>query len=124
MGDIGYALKKEADAHRCRVIEECLGHGIGTSLHEEPAVPNTDMPGEGTRIVAGMVFTIEPVLSLGSGAISKASDGWSMVASDGAATAQFEHTVAVFRDFTEVLTFPTATTGDHTDFPLPDGKLS
>ena len=117
LGDIGYAINQEADAHRCRVIEECVGHGIGTSLHEEPVVPNTGMSGAGARIVPGMVFTIEPVLSLGSGAISKASDGWSMVASDGSVTAQFEHTVAVFRDFTEVLTFPTATTGDHLDFP-------
>jgi len=117
LGDIGYAIKNVADAHRCRVIEECVGHGIGTSLHEEPVVPNTGMPGEGARIVPGMVFTIEPVLSLGSGAISKAPDGWSMVASDGAATAQFEHTVAVFRDFTEVLTFPTAAPGAHLDFP-------
>lgn len=120
LGDIGYAINQEAEVHHCRVIEECVGHGIGTSLHEEPVVPNTGMPGEGARIVPGMVFTIEPVLTLGSGAISKAADGWSMVTSDGSVTAQFEHTVAVFRDFTEVLTFPTTTPGDHLDFPPYD----
>ena len=94
-----------------------MGHGIGTSLHEEPVVPNTGIKGVGARIVPGMVFTIEPVLSLGSSAIRKAPDGWSMVTSDGSVTAQFEHTVAIFRDFTEVLTFPTATIRDHLDFP-------
>jgi len=117
LGDIGYAINQEAEAHRCRVIEECMGHGIGTSLHEEPVVPSTGMPGVGARIVPGMVFTIEPVLSLGSGAISKAPDGWSMITCDGSVTAQIEHTVAIFGDFTEVLTFPTATPGDHLDFP-------
>lgn len=117
LGDIGYAINQEAEAHQCRVIEECVGHGIGTSLHEEPVVPNTGMKGEGARIVSGMVFTIEPVLTLGNGDISKAPDGWSMVTNDGLVTAQFEHTVAVFRDFTEVLTFPTATIRDYLDFP-------
>ncbi|MQY77331.1 MAG: type I methionyl aminopeptidase [Spirochaeta sp.] len=117
LGDIGYAINQEAVANRCCVIEECAGHGLGTSLHEEPVIPNTGMPGAGDRIVPGMVFTIEPVLSLGSCAISKVPDGWGMVTSDGSVTAQFEHTVAVFRDFTEVLTFPTATIGDHLDFP-------
>ncbi len=117
LGDIGYAVNQEAEAHRCRIIEECVGHGIGTSLHEEPVVPNTGMPGAGTRIVPGMVFTIEPVLSLGSSAVSRAADGWSMVTRDGSLTAQFEHTVAVFRDFIEVLTFPTVTGRDHLDFP-------
>lgn len=121
LGDIGYAINQEAEAHRCRVIEECAGHGIGTSLHEEPVVPNTGMPGAGARIVPGMVFTIEPVLTLGSGTISKTPDGWSMVTGDGSVTAQFEHTVALFRDFTEVLTFPAATLGDHLDF-LPFDK--
>jgi methionyl aminopeptidase len=117
LGDIGYAINQEAVAHRCFVIEECAGHGIGTSLHEEPVVPNAAAPGEGGRIVPGMVFTIEPVLSLGSCVISKVPDDWGMITSDGSLTAQFEHTVAVFRDFTEVLTFPAAATADHLDFP-------
>jgi methionyl aminopeptidase len=104
VGDIGAAIEAAAGERGCRVLADFIGHGIGRRLHEEPAVPHTGLPGEGARLIAGMVLTIEPVLSLGSGAVLRGEDGWSYRVADGARAAQFEHTVAVFRDHSEVLT--------------------
>ncbi|MBN1837522.1 MAG: type I methionyl aminopeptidase [Spirochaetales bacterium] len=104
LGDVGASIAQEAARHRCVVIPELVGHGIGRRLHEEPEVAHTGRPGEGQRIVPGMVLTVEPVLTLGSGRIDARGDGWSLVAADGAPVAQFEHTVAVFLRRTEVLT--------------------
>jgi methionyl aminopeptidase len=85
-------------------LAELVGHGIGAELHEDPEVPPTGRAGEGQRIVPGMVFTLEPALSLGSCRLVAGEDGWSWRTVDGARTAQFEHTLAVFRHRTEVLT--------------------
>jgi methionyl aminopeptidase len=63
-----------------------------------------------------MVITVEPVLSLGSGAVRKLDDGWSYVSADGALTAQFEHTIAIFSRHTEVLTFDGEPGGDAPPF--------
>jgi methionyl aminopeptidase len=104
LGDIGSAIEAVAGRRGCRVLADFIGHGIGRRLHEEPAVPHTGLAGEGMRLVPGMVITIEPVLSLGDGLVSRGDDGWSFRVADGARAAQFEHTVAVFRDRSEVLT--------------------
>ncbi len=109
IGDIGAAVLRSAKYSGCTVIEEFVGHGIGQSLHEEPDVPHVGKEGEGIRIAPGMVITVEPAVSLGSGGIRTGADGWTMMTADGSKAAQFEHTVAVFRDYTEVLTV---------DFPL------
>jgi methionyl aminopeptidase len=115
-GDVGAAIQDAARRHGCAVVEDYVGHGIGQGLHEDPQVPNFGQPGMGGRIVAGMVFTIEPMVTLGAPGLTVAPDGWTLATRDGSLAAQFEHTVAVFRDRVEVLTF----TGDlsaHLDFP-------
>jgi methionyl aminopeptidase len=104
IGDIGSAIEAVARARGCRVLADFTGHGIGRRLHEEPAVPHTGLAGEGLHLVPGMVITIEPVLSLGCGEVLSGADGWSYLVADGSRAAQFEHTVAVFRDRSEVLT--------------------
>jgi methionyl aminopeptidase len=104
IGDIGSAIEAAAGCRGYRVLADFVGHGIGRRLHEEPAVPHTGLAGEGIRLVPGMVITIEPVLSLGAGVVLRGDDGWSFRVADGARAAQFEHTVAVFRDRSEVLT--------------------
>ena len=104
LGDVGAAVERVAGERGCVVLAELVGHGIGSELHEDPEVPPTGRPGEGQRIVPGMVLTLEPALSLGSGRLVAGGDGWSLRTADGARAAQFEHTVAVFRDRTEVLT--------------------
>lgn len=115
-GDVGAAIQEAAHRHGCTVVEDYVGHGIGQGMHEDPQVPNFGQPGTGGRIVAGMVFTIEPMVTLGSPVLTTAPDGWTLATRDGSLAAQFEHTVAVFRDRVEVLTF----VGDlaaHLDFP-------
>ncbi len=115
-GDVGAAIQEAARRHGCAVVEDYVGHGIGQGMHEDPQVPNFGQAGTGGRIVAGMVFTIEPMVTLGSPGLEVAPDGWTLATRDGSLAAQFEHTVAVFRDRVEVLTF----SGDlsaHLDFP-------
>ena len=104
MGDIGQAAAVAAERHGCMVIPTLVGHGIGKGLHEEPSVVYDGPPGTGQPIVPGMVFTVEPVVSLGGARIRTLVDGWSEVTVDGASCAQFEHTLAVFGDRTELLT--------------------
>ncbi len=104
LGDVGAAVERAAGLRGCSVLAELVGHGIGAQLHEDPEVPPTGRPGEGQRIVPGMVFTLEPALSLGCGRLIAGADGWSWRTEDCARSAQFEHTLAVFRDRTEVLT--------------------
>lgn len=105
LGDVGYAIREAARKMGCAVITDFTGHGIGHQLHENPAVPNSGEPGTGEPIVPGMVLNIEPVVTLGSGEVVKLPDNWSYVTRDGANAAQYEHTVAVFRDRVELLTF-------------------
>ena len=106
MGDVGAAVLAVAEEHRCVVLPEFVGHGIARKLHEEPVVPHTGTRGQGLPIVAGMVFTLEPALGLGGVKVRKESDGWSLRSLDRSPVAQFEHTVAVFANRTEVLTQP------------------
>ncbi len=104
VGDIGAAIVREASRAGCSVVRMFTGHGIGTELHEPPVVPHVAEPGSGEPIVSGMVLNIEPVLTLGSGEVVLLDDGWSYITADGTLAAQFEVTVSVRADRTDVLT--------------------
>lgn len=117
LGDVGHAIYQVARKYGCEVLENFVGHGIGRDIHEEPMVLPVGKSGEGLPVVPGMVFTIEPILTLGEGKTKTLEDGWSVVTIDGAPCAQFEHTVAVFGKTTEVLTLKTA--GQGRVLPLP-----
>ncbi len=104
-GDIGQAVERVAKRYGCSVLDRFVGHGIGRDMHEEPMVLHTGTEGTGTPIVPGMVFTVEPILSLGRPEVFELPDGWSMVTSDHSRCAQFEHTLAIFGNRTEVLTW-------------------
>jgi methionyl aminopeptidase len=104
LGDIGAAIEELARAEGCSVVRELGGHGIGRRMHMEPHVPHTGKRGVGMRLRAGMVFTIEPMINLGSHEVSTLSDGWTVVTADGSLSAQFEHTVIVTRDGCEIVT--------------------
>jgi methionyl aminopeptidase len=119
VGDIGAAIQAVARKFGCSVIEDYVGHGIGRAMHEEPMILNFGQSDTGTRVVPGMVFTIEPMLNLGARDVHVSSDGWTLVTADGSSSAQFEHTVAVFRDSTEVLTFSGGDPLESLDFPPP-----
>ncbi len=101
-GDIGYAVSKTAASYGCRVFEDFAGHGIGKDIHEEPVVLHCGERGTGLPVVPGMVFTIEPILTLGSSEVVYLDDKWSIVTGDSSITAQFECTIAVFSNRTEI----------------------
>ena len=117
IGDVGAAIQESARRFGCSVIEDYVGHGIGRAMHEDPMALNFGTADTGIRIVPGMVFTVEPMLNLGGREVHVSSDGWTLVTTDGSLSAQSEHTVAVFRDYTEVLTYSKGSVFDYLDFP-------
>jgi methionyl aminopeptidase len=104
VGDIGHAVQKVAEAAGLGIVRELVGHGIGTSFHEEPQVPNYGTPRRGPRLAEGMTIAIEPMITLGSPVTRTLSDKWTVVTADGTLSAHFEHTVAITRDGPRILT--------------------
>jgi methionyl aminopeptidase len=104
LGDVGAAIVEIADKEGCGVVEEFGGHGIGRKMHMAPHVPHVGKAGRGVRLRAGMIFTIEPMITIGHPHVVMLDDGWTAVTHDGSPTAQFEHTVLVTRDGYEILT--------------------
>ena len=95
VGDIGHAVQTLAESRGYSVVREFVGHGIGTSLHEEPQVPNYGPPGRRERLVAGMCLAIEPMVNVGRAEVEVLADGWTAVTRDGSLSAHFELSVAV-----------------------------
>ena len=104
VSDIGAAVQHHVEAHGFSVVREFVGHGIGTSLHEEPQVANYGPAGSGPRLSEGMVLAIEPMVNAGRASVKVQSDGWTAVTTDGSLSAHFEHSVVVTREGTEILT--------------------
>ena len=104
VSDIGAAVQHHVEAQGFSVVREFVGHGIGTSLHEEPQVANYGPGGSGPRLSEGMVLAIEPMVNAGRASVKVQSDGWTAVTTDGSLSAHFEHTVVVTREGTEILT--------------------
>ena len=104
LGDIGAAIAELAQREGCSVVREFGGHGIGRKMHMDPHVPHFGRRGEGMRLRAGMVFTIEPMVNLGVADVKVLADEWTVVTADRSLSAQFEHTVLVTSDGCEVLT--------------------
>jgi methionyl aminopeptidase len=95
VGDIGHAVQEVAEGAGYSVVRELVGHGIGSSFHEEPQVPNYGKPRRGPRLTAGMTIAIEPMVNVGSPEIRTLGDKWTVVTVDGSLSAHFEHTVAI-----------------------------
>ncbi len=106
LSDIGHAVESviRARGDRYCIVEEYVGHGIGSSMHMEPAVPNYGRPGKGPRLVPGMALAVEPMIILGDPTVQVLADEWTVVASDGSHASHWEHTVAVTEDGPWVLT--------------------
>jgi methionyl aminopeptidase len=98
VGDIGHAVQLVAEGAGYSVVRELVGHGIGSSFHEEPQVPNYGKPRRGPRLVAGMTIAIEPMLNVGGAEIRTLEDKWTVVTEDGSLSAHFEHTVAILEN--------------------------
>lgn len=104
IGDIGYAIEKYAKEHNLGVVKELVGHGVGTSVHEAPDVPNYGNKGTGPKIRNGMVIAIEPMLTLGSPDIYILDNDWTVVTADESLSAHFEHTIAITDEGVIILT--------------------
>jgi len=104
VSDIGAAVQAHVEAQGMSVVREFVGHGIGTSLHEEPQIANYGPGGRGPRLAEGMVLAIEPMVNAGRAGVKVLDDGWTAVTRDGSLSAHFEHTVVVTGDGTEILT--------------------
>ena len=104
LGDVGAAIQEYAESLGYSVVRAFVGHGIGKVFHEAPQVSHVGKRGSGLRLKAGMVFTIEPMINLGTFDVEVLADKWTAVTADGALSAQFEHTVVVTKSGCEVLT--------------------
>ena len=96
LGDISHAVECcVRSAGTYGIVEDYVGHGIGSEMHMDPPVPNQGRPGRGPVLAEGMALAIEPLLVLGSPATRLLDDGWTVVSEDGSPAAHFEHTVAI-----------------------------
>ena len=103
---IGRVIESYARRFGYGVVRDFTGHGVGQAFYEDLMVPHYDEDRATTLIEAGMTFTIEPMLTLGSIDYQIWADGWTVVTEDGSRTAQFEHTVLVTESGAEILTLP------------------
>ena len=104
LGDIGHAIQAVAERDGFSVVREYCGHGIGKIYHDEPQVLHYGYPGQGLKLKAGMIFTIEPMLNAGKRHVKTLADGWTVVTKDQSLSAQWEHMVAVTDDGFQILT--------------------
>jgi methionyl aminopeptidase len=86
------------------VVREFAGHGIGREMHEPPWIPNFGRAGRGPRLMPGMVFAIEPMVTVGSPEVRILDDEWTAATADGSLAAHFEHTILITDDGPETLT--------------------
>lgn len=98
ISDISKAVQGYVEGHGFSVVRQFVGHGIGTSLHEGPEIPNYVQKDRSPRIVAGMVLAIEPMVNMGTHKVSVLKDGWTVITADKMCSAHFEHSVAATLD--------------------------
>lgn len=98
LGDMGAAIDSLVVQNGFSTVKRYIGHGIGHELHESPDVPNYGTPGRGTRLCAGMVLAIEPMVNIGREMVRELSDGWTVKTVDGTLSAHYENTVALTGD--------------------------
>ncbi|MEB3290677.1 MAG: type I methionyl aminopeptidase [Leptolyngbya sp.] len=108
IGDIGAAIQAYAEAEGFSVVRDFVGHGVHRIFHTAPQVPHYGVRGKGKKLRPGMVFTIEPMINIGSHEAEIMADGWTALTVDRQLSAQFEHTVAVTPTGVEVLTLSPA----------------
>ena len=106
VGDIGNAIEKHAKSNGFSVVKDLCGHGVGVDFHEEPDVEHYGKKGTGMLLVPGMVFTIEPMINVGTYKVFiDEEDGWTVVTEDEKPSAQWEHTFVMTENGLEILTY-------------------
>lgn len=104
LGNVQFLIQKIIEEAGLSVIKDLAGHGIGTQPQEPPTIFNFGKPGRGLKLKAGMILCLEPMASIGSGEISLSGDGFTIQTVDGKPAAHFEHTIAVTKNGSEILT--------------------
>lgn len=104
LSDVSSSIQQYVENNGYSVVRSFVGHGIGTSLHEEPQIPNFGKPGKGPLLKKGMVLSIEPMVNAGQYDVNVLEDNWTVVTADGSLSAHFEHTVAIMENGPEILT--------------------
>ncbi len=104
LNDICKAIGAYAKKYGYGIVRDLTGHGIGTSLHEDPMIPNYPMRKRGIRLVPGMTLAIEPMINLGTGDVAWLDDDWTVVTMDGDLSAHYENTVLITDGEPEILT--------------------
>lgn len=104
LSDISHAIQVKAEGEGYGVIRDFVGHGVGRNLHEDPQIPNYGKPGKGPRLVKGMVFAIEPMISEGSYETETLQNNWTVVTEDRLLSAHYENTVVIRDGEPELLT--------------------
>lgn len=102
--DISAAIGRYAEERGYGVVKDLCGHGIGTSLHESPEIPNYEMGRKGPKLKAGMTLAIEPMINIGSWEVNWLDDDWTVVTRDGSLSAHYENTVLITEDEPKLLT--------------------
>ncbi|MEC7165092.1 MAG: type I methionyl aminopeptidase, partial [SAR324 cluster bacterium] len=103
-GDIGHAIQTHAEGLGYSVVRDFAGHGVGIEFHEEPQILHYGKPNTGALLQPNMVFTIEPMINIGRPECKLLRDGWTAVTQDGSLSAQWEHTIRVTSNGSEILT--------------------
>ncbi|MBU0744644.1 MAG: type I methionyl aminopeptidase [Gammaproteobacteria bacterium] len=104
LGNIGAVIQKHAESHKFSVVREYCGHGIGTVFHEAPQVLHYGEANTGDILLPGMIFTIEPMINVGTYRTILLDDDWTAITADNKLSAQWEHTVLVTENGHEILT--------------------
>ncbi len=104
LNDISKAIGAYAQSFGYGVVRDLVGHGIGTSLHEDPQIPNFAQRRRGIRLVPGMTLAIEPMINIGRPDVCWLDDDWTVVSEDGSLSAHYENTILITEGEPEILT--------------------
>lgn len=104
VGDISHVIQSTVEARGYSPVRDCVGHGVGKKLHEEPDIPSYGKAGVGPKLRAGMALAIEPIINMGGYENYIKEDEWTVATRDGSYSCQFEHTIVVTEKGNEILT--------------------
>lgn len=104
LSDISHAIQAHTEAYGYGVVRDFCGHGIGSSMHEAPQIPNYGNPGFGPRLRPGMCLAVEPMINMGTYEVEVLADGWTTVTKDGKWSCHYENTFVITEDRAEILT--------------------
>lgn len=108
IGDISHAIEKVLRRAKYPINTQFGGHGIGSTMHQDPHVPNAGQPGRGYKLRPGMLLALEPWVMANTATLVTDADGWTLRSATGCRTAHSEHTIAITKKGAEILTLPPA----------------